>query len=89
MSGLHYCYRFGPSIKCSCDNRGRPASCLPVMDFSIGHGVGSNSYTGGDVWDMGRWIEEVFEKEKVFKKMETKVILAFTLLVMILLTFVG
>jgi hypothetical protein len=57
-----------------------------VIDFSLGSRVGSNS----DVWDMERWNEEVFEEEEeVFKKMETKVILAFTLLVMILLTFVG
>ena len=58
---------------------------MPVIDFSMGSRVASNS----DVWDMGRWNEEVFEEEEVFKKMETKVILAFTLLVMILLTFVG
>ena len=67
MSGLHSCYPFGPSIKCSCDIRGRPASCLPVIDFSMGSRVASNS----DVWDMGRWNEEVFEQEEVFKKMET------------------
>ena len=64
-------------------------SCLPVIDVSIGQGVGPSGHASGDVWDMGRWIEEVFEKEKVFKKMETKVILAFTLLVMILLIFAG
>ena len=64
-------------------------SCLPVIDFSLGHGVGSSGHASGDVWDMGKWNEEVFEEEEVFKKMETKVILAFTLLVMILLTFVG
>ena len=88
MSGLYTCYPFRPSIKCSCDFSGRPVSCLPVIDFSLGRGVGSSAHAGGDVWDMGRWNEEVFEEE-VFKKMETKVILSFTLLVMVLLTFAG
>ena len=64
-------------------------SCLPVIDFSMGHGVGSSGHSGVNVWAMGRWNDKVFEEEKVFKKMETKFILAFTLLVMILLTFVG
>ena len=63
MSGLYTCYPFGPSIKCSCDIRGQPASCLPEIDFSMGGRVSSNR----DVWDMGRWNEEVFEEEDPIK----------------------
>jgi hypothetical protein len=61
-----------------------------VIDFSLGRGVGSSGHASGDVWDTGRWNEEVLEEEELmFKKIETKVILSFTLLVMVLLTFAG
>ena len=29
------CYPFGLTIKCSCDTRGRPLQCLPVIDFGL------------------------------------------------------
>ena len=82
------CYPFGPSILCSCDSRGRPVSCLPVLDYSVGLGIGHGTQGGGDVWDMGRWREEQVEVEE-YKEQETEVILAFTLLVMIVLMFIG
>ena len=102
MSNLHICYPFGPSIQCSCHARGHPVTCIPVKDFNIDFGKGGNGaqgygdaqghghgHGGVDVWNPGRQDQDVFEKDYDYKQLETKAVLAFTLLVLILLTFVG
>ena len=64
-------------------------SCLPVMDYSMRLGVEPGQGLGvATSWNTQR-DEEVFENEHMNKQMETKVVLAITLLVMILLTFIG
>ena len=69
-----------------------------VLDYSVGlnvgqHGVGGGPaghlaapHTGQDMWDMAMMTEE---GDRVSREQETEVILAFTLLITILLTFIG
>ena len=68
-----------------------------VLDYSVGlnvgqHGVGGGpghlaaAHSGQDMWDMAMMTEE---GDRTSREQETEVILAFTLLVTILLTFVG
>ena len=68
-----------------------------VLDYSVGlnvgqHGVGGGpghlaaAHSGQDMWDMAMMTEE---GDKVSREQETEVILAFTLLITILLTFIG
>lgn len=90
------CYPFGLTIKCSCDTRGRPLQCLPVLDYSVGLNVGggAGAHTGmahGEGGDHDIW-GDLHEEETDFRgirEQETEVILAFTLLITILLTFIG
>jgi len=99
MSGRMSCYPFGLTIKCTCDNRGRPLQCLPVLDYSVGLSVGgAGGHQGGggggpghDLWgDMMLGADDMDDGDSRFsREQETEVILAFTLLVTILLTFLG
>ena len=68
-----------------------------VLDYSVGlnvgqHGVGGGqahlaaAHSGQDMWDMAMMTEE---GDRVSREQETEVILAFTLLITILLTFIG
>ena len=73
----------------------RPLS--QVLDYSVGLSVGHSGvggggghlaapHTGQDMWDMAMITEE---GDRVAREQETEVILAFTLLITILLTFIG
>ena len=68
-----------------------------VLDYSVGLNVGHTGvggggghlaapHTGQDMWDMAMMSEE---GERESREQETEVILAFTLLITILLTFIG
>ena len=71
---------------------------LKVLDYSVGLSVGHNGvgggggghmaapHTGQDMWDMAMMTEE---GDRTSREQETEVILAFTLLITILLTFIG
>jgi len=99
MSARMSCYPFGLTIKCTCDNRGRPLQCVPVLDYSVGLNVGAGGGVGGGHGGAGHlaghdiWGDDVLNVNDdgmgLMKEQETEVILAFTLLVTILLTFIG
>ena len=79
------CQPFGVSIQCTCDNRGQPVRCLPVSELA-------NSFKGGgdnkgNTWDIMDW-EDQEKKDHFYLDQSTEVILAFTLLVIIILSFI-
>ena len=83
------CQPFGPTIQCTCDNRGKALRCLPVVEltasFSHTKQEGEN-----DNWKSFDLDSSVFEKNKSKFNIDqrTEIILAFTLLVIIILSFI-
>ena len=75
------CQPFGPLIQCTCDNRGTAVRCLPVMDLSARYkGVSENN---DDIKDI---MEE--KRDGYNLDQSTEIILAFTLLIIIILSFI-
>ena len=76
------CQPFGPTIQCTCDKRGQALRCLPVIELKSDFDGGAH---GGNSWSTSDWTKA--EEENVMDQ-RTEVILAFTLLVIIVLTFI-
>ena len=79
------CQPFGPTIQCTCDKRGQALRCLPVVELARKYEGGLND---GNLWNREGEINTVVEMDKQLKNdQRTEIILALTLLVIVVLTF--
>ena len=75
------CQPFGPTIQCTCDKRGQALRCLPVMELA------TNFKEKSEYENTMDW-EGIEKKDNLSIDQSTEVILAFTLLIIIVLTFI-
>ena len=78
------CQPFGPTIQCTCDKRGQALRCLPVVELAGSFKERSELDTS---WNTMDW-EGIEKKDNLSIDQSTEVILAFTLLIIIVLTFI-
>ena len=78
------CQPFGPTIQCTCDKRGQALMCLPVVELADNFKERSEHDTS---WKTMDW-EGIEKKDNPSIDQSTEVILAFTLLIIIVLTFI-
>jgi hypothetical protein len=78
------CQPFGPTIQCTCDKRGQALRCLPVVELATNFKERSEHDAS---WNTMDW-EGIEKKDNLSIDQSTEVILAFTLLIIIVLTFI-
>ena len=78
------CQPFGPTIQCTCDKRGQALRCLPVVELADNF-KGRSEHDSS--WNTMDW-EGIEKKDNLSIDQSTEVILAFTLLIIIVLTFI-
>ena len=82
MSGL--CYPYGAGIECTCNTRGRPVHCVPVLDYGQG-GIGEGE---GEFYQDGDYmVDQEGLGGRATNADWTEVILAATFLLIIILLF--
>ena len=79
------CQPFGPTIQCTCDKRGQALRCLPVNGLARNVEEGSK---GGNLWSRELMDISLEREDDIIVDQRTEVILAYTLLVITVLSFI-
>ena len=97
MSSPISCFPYGPRIQCSCDVRGRTLHCLPLLELARGQeGEGASPWHPAP-WTSGHLVEPGVvgavgggePGRSAGTDRRTELILAVTLLVLVVLAFIG
>ena len=79
------CQPFGPTIQCTCDNHGKALRCLPVIELSASF---DTKYDSENKWKSTNNNDSEKNGSNFTIDQNTEIILAFTLLVIVVLSFI-